>query len=279
MRRDILQSGLTIGEFAARGAVTVRTVRYYDQVGLLSPAAISEGGQRLYSEAQLVKLQQILALKLLGFSLAEIRRCLAARPLDFLHSLAAQKAMLREKRSQLDAVIRAIEAVEQSARDGDRAAGSAGWTWESLTKLLEVMHVEQKNEWVNKYFTPEQQAAMADLSRQSYSDAARARIDAWGAGWSEEDQRRIDAQYAELAAGLQRAVAEGKSAGSAEAQKLAADFLQLIGQFTRGDVEVEKGLAGFWQSNANLPAQQQIPMPWGAAEQALLDEAIKLQRK
>lgn len=276
--RQVRRNTLTIGEFAARGAVTVRTVRYYDQVRLLAPAAVSEGGQRLYTEAQLVQLQQILALKLLGFSLAEIRRCLAAGPQDFLRSLAGQKAMLAEKRSQLDAVIRAIEAVEQSTGAEDAAGDGEAWTWESLTKLLEVMHVEQKGEWVNKYFTPEQQAAMADLSRQSYSDAAHARIGEWGAGWSEEDQRRIDAQYAALAGGLKEAVAEGKSAGSAEVQKLAADFLQLIGQFTRGDAEVQAGLADFWQNNANLPAQQQIPMPWGAAEQALLDEAVKLQR-
>lgn len=269
MRRDTL----TIGEFAAKGAVTIRTVRYYDQVGLLAPAGVSEGGQRLYNEAQLVKLQQILALKLLGFSLAEIRQCMAAGPQDFLRSLAAQKAMLAEKRSQLDAVIRAIEAVEHSA--GIQGDG-AGWTWESLTKLLEVMHVEQKNEWVNKYFTPEQQAAMADLSQQSYGEEARAKLAEWGAGWSEDDQRRMDAQYAELAAGLQRAVAEGKDAGSEEVQALAATFLGLIGQFTRGDAEVEAGLANFWQGHDALPAEQQIGMPWGAAEQALLEKAIEV---
>ena len=275
MRRD----ALLIGEFAAKGAVTVRTVRYYDQVGLLPPAAVTESGQRLYTEAQLVQLQQILALKLLGFSLAEIQRCLRSGPQDFIRSLAAQKAMLRDKRDQLDAVIRAIEAVEQSAGAVDGSGGSETWTAAGLAKLLEVMHVEQKDEWVNKYFTPEQQAAMADLSRQSYSDAASAKIAAWGAGWSEEDQRRVDAQYAALAAGLKEAVAEGQSAGSAEVQMLAATFLGLIGQFTRGDAEVQAGLANFWRNNDALPAQQQIPMPWGAAEQALLDEAVAIQNK
>ena len=266
MRRD----AFLIGEFAAKAAVTVRTVRYYDQVGLLPPAAVTESGQRLYTTAELVKLQQIMALKLLGFSLAEIQRCLRSGPQDFIRSLAAQKAMLRDKRGQLDAIIRAIEVVEQSA--------GAALTGEALTKLLEVMQMEQKNDWVNKYFTPEQQAAMVDLSRQSYSDAASAKIAAWGAGWSEEDQRKVDAQYAALAAGLQQAVAEGKAAASAEVQQLAADFLGLIGQFTRGDAEVEAGLKQFWQNNDELPASGQIPLPWGAAEQALLDAAVALRK-
>lgn len=278
MRRDVL----LIGEFAARAAVTVRTIRYYDQVGLLSPVALSESGQRLYSEAQLVELQQILALKLLGFSLAEIRRCLRADPQDFIRSLAAQKAMLAEKRNQIDAVIRAIETVEQSARptDGpaDGPADGLAWTWESLTRLLEIMHMEQKNEWVNKYFTPEQQAAMGELSKASYSSEASAKVAEWGAGWSEEDQRRLDAQYANLAAGLKQAVADGKSAGSAEVQALATTFLGLINQFTRGDAAVEAGLANFWQNHAALPAEHQIEMPWGAAEQSLLDQAMKLQK-
>ena len=270
MRHDVL----LIGEFAARAAVTVRTVRYYDQVGLLAPAAVTEGGQRLYTEVELARLQQILALKLVGFSLAEIRRCLRTEPQDFIRSLAAQKAMLTEKRSQIDAILRAIEAVERSAGGATSAENGAARTWEALTKLLEVMQMEQKSEWVNKYFTPEQQAAMADLGRQSYSEAAGAKITAWGAGWSEEDQRRVDAQYAQLAAGLKEAVAAGKAPDSTEVQQLAGDFLGLIGQFTRGDAEVEAGLQQFWQNHAGLPAQQQIPMPWGAAEQALLDAAL-----
>ena len=174
-------------------------------------------------------------------------------------------------RSQLDAILRAIDAVEQDA-GSDGAVGN----WDSLARLMEVMQMEQKNEWVNKYFTPEQQAAMGELSRQSYSEEASAKIAAWGAGWSEEDQRKVDAQYAALAAGLRQAVAEGKAAGSAEVQQLAGEFLALIGQFTRGDAKVEAGVRQFWQNNAQLPAAQQIPLPWGAAEQALLDEAVAL---
>jgi MerR family transcriptional regulator, thiopeptide resistance regulator len=280
-----------IGEFASRAAVTTRTLRYYDRIGLLRPAQISDAGQRLYSDAELVKLQQILALKLLGFSLAEISACLAAGPQDFVDALAAQKAMLAEKRRQLDAIIAVIDELEQLPLAGqDQAspqngngAQPAGWNWQSATdlvaKLVEMTQMEQKNDWVNQYLTPEQQAAMAELSRTSYSEAAQAKIAAWGANWTEADQQRINVQYAQLAASLKQAITDGKPAVSPEVQALATTFLGLIAQFTRGDAEVESGLATYWQQQASLPAAQQPPLPWGAPEQALLEEAVALRKK
>ncbi|MGZ1186408.1 sugar nucleotide-binding protein [Lactobacillus delbrueckii subsp. bulgaricus] len=63
----------TSGEFAKRAHVSVRTIRYYDQQNLLKPSARSKGGARRYSDADFAKLQQILLLKYLGFSLGEIR--------------------------------------------------------------------------------------------------------------------------------------------------------------------------------------------------------------
>ena len=279
------------GEFAIRAAVTTRTLRYYDRIGLLSPAQLSEAGQRLYTDAELVKLQQILALKLLGFSLAEIRACLNAGPQDFVEALAAQRAMLAEKRRQLDAIIAVIDELEQLPLAGQAEVSThngngtqpPSWNFESATnlvaKLVEMMQMEQKNDWVNQYLTAEQQAAMAELSRTSYSDSAQAKLAAWGVNWTEEDQRRVNAQYAQLAEGLKQAVAQSKPAGSPEVQALAATFLGLIAQFTRGDAEVERGLGTYWQQQANLPAAQKPPLPWGAAEQAMLEEAVALQKK
>jgi len=57
--------------------LTVRTLRYYDQIGLYSPSGYSDSGYRLYNESDLSRLQQILALKDLGLSLDEIKSILA----------------------------------------------------------------------------------------------------------------------------------------------------------------------------------------------------------
>ena len=58
-----------IGDFANKAGVTVRTIRYYDRIGLLRPTSRSDANQRLYSELDFARLQQILTLKLIGLSL------------------------------------------------------------------------------------------------------------------------------------------------------------------------------------------------------------------
>jgi DNA-binding transcriptional MerR regulator len=264
-----------IGEFAEKGAVTVRTVRYYDQIGLLSPAHYTEAGQRLYTDEELATLQQIMALKLLGFSLREIQDCLQAGPQDLFRSLSAQKEMLREKRDQLDAIIQAIDEIENSAANGHV-------TWKALSNVMEMIQMEQKDEWVSKYFTPEQLETMQELSRKSYSDEAREKMAEWWGDtpWTEEDQRQVDEQYAQLGEGLEKAAREGTPAGSDEVQALAATFLDLIGQFTRSDAEVEAGLNKWWENHAALPDDQKpMGVPWGAEASALLDEAVEIYRK
>lgn len=60
-----------VGELAKLTGLTIRTLRFYDQIGLFSPSAHSDSGHRLYNEADLSRLQQILSLKELGLSLEE----------------------------------------------------------------------------------------------------------------------------------------------------------------------------------------------------------------
>ena len=90
---------MTAGEAAGKMGVTVRTLQYYDRQGLLSPSAFSEGGRRLYTDKDIVKLHQILSLKHLGFSLDDIKNRLIPmdHPSDVADILAEQAAMLQEK--------------------------------------------------------------------------------------------------------------------------------------------------------------------------------------
>src|ERR1700730_10359285 len=155
-RKHLDRQHYTTSQFAQKGAVTARTLRFYDKVGLLSPSEYTEAGHRLYSDEDLWNLQQILALKFLGFSLEEIKVCLQTNPERLQETLTTQKVMMREKRSQLDAVIKAIEKAETLLRS-DRG------DWEALINVIQVMQMEQNKEWVNKYLTPEQQQKMADI--------------------------------------------------------------------------------------------------------------------
>lgn len=93
---------MTVGELAKRMGTTVRTLQYYDRENLLKPSAESEGGRRLYTDKDMIKLDQILSLKSLGFSLEDIKDRLIPldTPIDVANALAGQAAGI-EKQIQL----------------------------------------------------------------------------------------------------------------------------------------------------------------------------------
>ena len=112
--KAIPQGYMTVGEVAKKIGVTVRTLQYYDKEGLFSPSAVSEGGRRLYTDKDLIKLHQILSLKHLGFSLDDIQNRLIPldTPADVASVLAAQAKTLREQIKVLSESLQEIEALQ-----------------------------------------------------------------------------------------------------------------------------------------------------------------------
>ncbi len=260
------------GQFAEKASVSIRTLRYYDQVGLLSPSRYTQAGFRLYTDEDLGSLQQILALKFLGFSLEEIKLLLQTGPIQLQEVLAQQKVMMQEKRAQLDSIIRAVEETEELLR-------TQQCTWESIAHVIQVIQMEQQKDWVKKYFTDEQIQSMENISRQSYSDEARQKLAARGP-WTEEDQRVASQQWGTVSSELKRLVAEGKDPASPEAQTVARLYSELIFQFTQGDPDIQSGLNNWWQ-NLNEMSEQQRPMqlPYNKEEAEFLGKALEVYKQ
>ncbi len=254
------------GQFAQKASVSVRTLRFYDRVGLLEPSARTEAGYRLYTDADFFRLQQILALKFLGFALEEIKYCLQVGPTSLKEALALQKAMMCEKRRQLESVIQAITKAE-TLLDGN------GHDWEAIIQVIEVMQMEQTNDWRKKYFTDEQLKQMEELSKQSYSEEARQKIAEWGKNWTEADQARANQQWAALIAELKRLVASGQDPAGPEAQALAGQWIAMVGQFTRGDAEVLAGLKKM--TAANMRGETPYPPFFGKEEGKFLEKMLE----
>ena len=105
---------LQIGEVAERTEVTQRTLRFYEEKGLLKPPTRMEGGFRLYSEADIQRVEQIKQLKqLLGFTLAEIKEMVDAEEVKLqLRAEYRPEAALSQKKDQL---LRAIAVTEQQS--------------------------------------------------------------------------------------------------------------------------------------------------------------------
>ncbi|ARF79564.1 MerR family transcriptional regulator [Kitasatospora aureofaciens] len=96
---------LNIGDFASHGRVSVRMLRHYDAIGLLRPARVDPvTGYRSYEAGQLARLNRVIALKELGFTLQQVRAVLDERP-----DAAELRGMLRLRRAQLAAAIAADE--------------------------------------------------------------------------------------------------------------------------------------------------------------------------
>jgi MerR family transcriptional regulator, thiopeptide resistance regulator len=260
------------GQFARMAAVSIRTLRFYDREGLLAPSEYSESGYRLYTDEDLVNLQQILALKFLGFSLDEIKALLSTGPRSLREMLAQQKAMMRAKRSQLDGIITAINEAESLLEAGQS-------DWNSLVKVIQAIQMEQDKEWVKKHFTPEQLEQMQKLSEKSYSKESRERM--WSRGeWTEADQERASAQWAEIGADVVRLSSANADPSGSEAQDLAKRYSGLIDGFTGGDPEIAGGLRNWWQNYDSLPDNQKpFQSPYSREQQAWLDQALKVYRQ
>ena len=100
---------MKVSEVAKLTGVTVRALHYYDQIGLLKPSRVTEAGYRLYSEADLEVLQQILFFRELDFPLNDIQEILSNPAFDREAALQNHRALLLQKRSRIDGLISLVD--------------------------------------------------------------------------------------------------------------------------------------------------------------------------
>lgn len=98
----------TIKEVSEIAGISIRTLRYYDEIGLLKPVQLTDAGYRLYDNQSLAKLQLILFFRELDFPLKDIRKILDDPDYDREQLLIAQKALLEKKRNRLNGIIELI---------------------------------------------------------------------------------------------------------------------------------------------------------------------------
>ena len=217
-------------EFAELAGVTVRALHHYDRLGLLKPTRRSAAGYRLYSEADLPRLEQIVVLKFLGLPLTEIRELLKRDKASVGIALRRQSFVLGEKRRQLDRAIQAIGAAERSVLSGKESDSSL------FTKIIKEIAMQNETDWSRKY----------------YSDEAKAKVDARKQQWSPELQAKVTKDWNDLFRDIEASLHEDPA--SAKAQALAARWKKLLEGFTGGDPEVQKGLNKMWSDQANWPS-------------------------
>lgn len=123
--------------------VTVRTLRYYDEIGLLKPTSKTEGGHRLYTNEEIKKLQQVQFLKKIGFRLHEIKDMLGSSEWDWSDSLKSQLSFILNEQEKL-------KKIELSLRElihGIAIEGEENWI-----AIHKIMQLTNKDKDIKQYY-------------------------------------------------------------------------------------------------------------------------------
>lgn len=193
----------TINKLAKLAGVSTRTLRYYDEIGLLSPVRIRSNGYRIYGQQEIDRLQQILFYRELGMPLDDIRQIVLSKDFDGQAALENHLTALHAKRQQLDTLIATVKKTIQ-AKKGDLTMSDK----EKFDGFLENLVDENEQQY-------------GDEIRAKYGDAAIDSSNAKVKGMSQAQYTEVERLSAELNATLQTAFEQGDPA-SELAQKACA---------------------------------------------------------
>lgn len=149
--------------------VSVQTLHHYDRIDLLKPSLRLANGYRVYTEKDLLKLQQIIALKFFGFELSHIKELVEDEG-DALQHFATQAQVLEKKAHALLEGAKALRNIT-SAMNKSQAI-----PWKTLIELIEVyqMTVKLEHSWVKDIFTPEELREYAAFKKETDESKQRA---------------------------------------------------------------------------------------------------------
>ncbi|WP_171410115.1 MULTISPECIES: MerR family transcriptional regulator [Myxococcus] len=201
---------LTVSQVARLAKISIRALHHYDELGLLCPSDRSEAGYRLYSQADLQKLQQVLFFKELGFPLEDIRRILGDPTFDLRTALRMQRQLLTERAARLDALVHAVDTALDALEKGTHVDKEA--MFEAFGDFDPSKYEEEaKQRWGDT---------------EAYKESARRT-----ARYKKEDWKRIKEEGDALFQALADLLAAGTSAASASAMDLAEAHRQYLGKW------------------------------------------------
>ena len=228
---------LKVGELASQTGVSVRTLHYYDEIGLLSPSRRTETSYRLYGEEDVIRLQQIVSLRQIGFSLTQIRQCLEQSQFSPHQIVQLQLARLKEQMTLQQQLHTRLEAIAK------RLQSMEAISIQEFIQLIEVTTM------IEKYYTPEQQA---------YLNARQERLGA-------DRIRQAEAEWQTLIEQARNAMTNNLDPTSEPVQVLAQRWLGLIQEFTGGNAGIAQSLQTMYQQEGTETASR------GALDAAVAD--------
>jgi len=207
-----VMADLTIGALAKRTGLTVRTLHHYDQIGLLSPSGRTDGGYRLYSDADIVRLQQIVLLRRLGIPLMDIAVAIdsdANTIVSLLQRHAADVQTHIEEATQLHS---RLDAAITRLREHDYQTAD-----DALALIEGVLTFE-------RYFDDEQRTALRERGKQL----------------GPERIREVEARWPQLIGEVRTEMTNGTPPNDPRVLALAEEWQRLLDEFVNGRWDIAR---------------------------------------
>lgn len=217
----------TVKQVSELASVTVRTLHYYDEIGLLNPSQIRPNGYRYYDDAALLRLQQILFYREIGLELLQIKEILDSPDFDLVAALRSHRAVLEEKNRRLTELMSTIDNTIKHLTGGKEM---------SSKQLFQAFSEEQQQEY-------EREARL-----RWGPDNVREANKRWK-GYSDEHKNAIMLEGQNIYLDLAQAMKDGKAAGSPEVAAILDRWQQNIRHFYEPTLDILRGLGELYNTD------------------------------
>ena len=209
---------MKISELAKQTGLSIRTLHYYDEIALLSPSNRNELGHRLYSRQDIIRLQQIISLRQLGFSLKEIHECLESPDFSLPQVIDLHRSRVREQITLSHNVLERLDAIARELKTTRSVA------IENLIQTMETITMSEQ------YFTPEQQAVLESRFREG------------------------ETEWQDFLTQVRAEMAKGAALNSPTVRQLARGWLRIMRSFIQGDEQIYASLTRMYQQEGPTAA-------------------------
>jgi DNA-binding transcriptional MerR regulator len=228
---------LTVKQLAKLSGVSVRTLHYYDEIGLLTPADVGDNGYRYYDRPEVLRLQQILFYRELGLPLAEVKKTLDDPGFDMAEALKSHREKLSDDIKRYRRLIRTIDETLDELKGDD------------------AMSKQMKNPFQG--FAPEQQAQYEEELVDRYGEGAKARIaesKARTGKLSEAEMQAVKDEGHQVNLDLVGLIGEGHEPHVEAVQDVIARHHKWVSNYWTPDAEAYAGLADLYTEHPDFRA-------------------------
>lgn len=274
---------MTVKEVAELTGVSVRTLQYYDEIGVYKPTKVTEAGYRLYDDEALSTLQQILFFKELDFSLKDIKYIMGNKDLDKLEIFKKQKELIKIKRNRLNRLLGLLERLEK----GEKDMSFKEFDLSEYISVLEKFKSENTDEVIKNWGSIEnfdkfiekiredeinvaQNAVKYYGSTKKYTEAIKKNLDNFtenmemikDKGYVEENERLMNLLLSDLTLDVK----------SNEVQNIIKDILNLMPDMDMGENYFDIMIDGYLNNESIIDA---VDKKYGAGASKFMGEAYR----